>query len=167
MLLRPHLQINSVTALTPARLSELGLTALLLDVDSTLKPYRSTEPLPEVAAWIETLRAAGIGMCLVSNGRWPRIKPFAETVGLPFVAPAMKPLPSGCRRAVREMNFDSKTTAMVGDQVFADVMAARLAGLMAILVRPIRPEEEPWFARMKRPLERLFLPKKKNKSLES
>jgi predicted HAD superfamily phosphohydrolase YqeG len=41
--------------------------------------------------------------------------------------------------------------------VFADVMAARAAGLRSILVRPIHPEEEPWFTRLKRPLERLVM----------
>ena len=46
---------------------------------------------------------------------------------------------------------------MVGDQIFADVMAGRLAGLTTILVRPIQPNEEPWFARMKRPLERVVM----------
>ena len=46
---------------------------------------------------------------------------------------------------------------MVGDQVFADVLAGRLAGIKCILVRPIHPEEEPWFTRIKRPPERLWL----------
>ena len=48
-------------------------------------------------------------------------------------------------------------TAMVGDQLFADIAAARLAGLTAILVRPIHPEEEHWFTRIKRPPEKLLL----------
>ena len=40
--------------------------------------------------------------------------------------------------------------AIVGDQIFADVMAGRLSGIRAILVDPIHPEEEPWFTRLKR-----------------
>jgi predicted HAD superfamily phosphohydrolase YqeG len=46
---------------------------------------------------------------------------------------------------------------MVGDQLFADVMAGRLAGVHSILVTPIHPEEEPWFTRLKRLPERLML----------
>ena len=46
---------------------------------------------------------------------------------------------------------------MVGDQVFADILAGRLAGLKTILVDPIHPEEEPWFTRLKRPPERWVL----------
>ena len=62
----------------------------------------------------------------------------------------MKPLPLGCRRAIREMGFEASRTAMVGDQLFADIVAGRLAGLTTILVDPIHPEEEPWFTRLKR-----------------
>jgi predicted HAD superfamily phosphohydrolase YqeG len=46
---------------------------------------------------------------------------------------------------------------MVGDQVFADVMAGRLARIRSILVEPIHPEEEPWFTRLKRLPEQRIL----------
>jgi len=139
------------------RLSSLGLDTLLLDVDCTLKSYRAEGPGPDVAAWLERLRAAGIGLCLISNGRAARIRRLAAQLGLPVVCQACKPLPFGCRAALRQMGSDRRRTAIVGDQLFADVLAGRLAGLACILVRPIRPEEEHWYTRMKRPLERVLL----------
>jgi HAD superfamily phosphatase (TIGR01668 family) len=157
----PHLQVGSVIELTPERLREYGLRSLLLDVDCTLKNYRSDIPLPEILDWLETMKANGIGLCLVSNGRGERITRFAEGIQLPFIATAMKPLPSGCHKALRLMNFEEKSTAMVGDQVFADLLAGKFAGLFTILVTPIHPEEEPWFTRLKRPLERIVLAKKR------
>jgi len=156
-LLAPHLQVESVLDLDVDRLGQLGLDALLLDVDCTLKSYSAESVSAEVAAWLEGLRAAEIGLCLVSNGLGRRVRRFADRLGLPFVARAAKPLPFGCRAALRKMGFDRRRTAMVGDQLFADVMAGRLAGLASILVRPIHPEEEPWFTRIKRPLEGFLL----------
>ena len=153
----PNLRVRSVLDLGVDRLRELEIDALLLDVDCTLKRYTSDEIGPEVIEWMKQLRAAGIGLCLVSNGLGERIRRLAEKLDLPFVAKACKPFPFGCRAAVRKMGFDRRRTAMVGDQLFADVMAGRLAGMPAILVRPIHPEEEPWFTRLKRPLERLLL----------
>ena len=150
----PNLVIKSVLELRPQRLAELGLDALLLDVDSTLKEYRAITVSDEVRQWLDELRAAGIGLCLVSNGRGRRIGRLAESLDLPYIAGACKPLPLGCRAAVRKMGFDRGRTAMVGDQLFADVMAARLAGIFSILVEPIKPEQEPWFTRLKRPFER-------------
>ncbi len=150
----PHVYCRNVSDLPPDRLRELGVEAVLVDVDCTLKRYRAEQVTPEAAAWLASLRAAGIGVCLVSNGVGGRIGPLAERLELPFVARALKPLPFGCRKAVRQMGFDRKRTAMVGDQLVADVWAGRLAGLKTILVEPIHPEEEPWFTRLKRPLER-------------
>ena len=153
----PHLRVERVEDLSLDRLAELGLDSLLLDVDCTLKRYGDEDVSPEVAAWLDALRGAGIGLCLLSNGRGRRIGRFARRLDLPFIAQALKPSPFGCRRAVRKLGFDRSRTAMVGDQLFADVIAGRLAGLTAILVRPIHAEEEPWFTRLKRPCERLLL----------
>ncbi len=75
-LIAPHLRIDRVEELTPDRLGELQLDALLLDVDCTLKPYRDEEVSPEVAAWLVELRSGGVGLCLVSNGRGDRIRRF-------------------------------------------------------------------------------------------
>jgi len=156
-LVTPDLQIDRVEELGVARLRGLGLDTLLLDVDCTLKGYRSEWPTPEVEAWLEGLRAAGIGLCLISNGRAARIRRLAERLGLPVISQACKPFPFGCRAGLRRLGADRRRTAMVGDQLFADVMAGRLAGVTSILVRPIRPEEEHWYTRMKRPLERIVL----------
>lgn len=141
------------------RLRDLRLEALLLDVDCTLKSYRTEKVSEEVNAWLGELRAAGIGVCLVSNGLGRRVRRLAEEIDVPFVAKAAKPFPFGIRAALRKTGFDAQRTAMVGDQLFADVIAGRLAGLTSILVRPIRPEEEPWFTRLKRPVERFLLRK--------
>ena len=158
-LLTPHYRIASVLELTPDRLRGLGLKSLLLDADCTLKRYREEQCAPGVAEWLDTLRREGFGMCLLSNGLGKRIGRFAAAAGLPFVAKALKPLPTGCRRAMRQMAFQRESTAIVGDQIFADIMAGRLAGLLTILVDPIHPEEEPWFTRLKRRPERWVLGK--------
>ena len=152
-LLTPQLLVESVLELTPHRLGTLGVTALLLDVDCTLKRYREPTIGTAVAEWLVGLQAAGIRACLVSNGRGRRIGRCADQLGVPFVCQACKPLPLGCYAALRKLGVSRQEAAMVGDQVFADVIAARLCGLVSILVRPIHPEEEPWFTRLKRPLE--------------
>ncbi len=154
---RPCHCVETVVDLTLDRLRELNLEALLLDVDCTLKRYRDTEVSPEVGEWLGTLRQAGIGLCLVSNGRGRRIERFAASVDLPFVAKACKPFPWGLKRAIREQGFPRERSAMVGDQVLADIVAGNLAGLTTVLVRPVHPEEEQWFTRVKRPPERWLL----------
>jgi HAD superfamily phosphatase (TIGR01668 family) len=156
-LFTPHYRVQNVLELTPGRLQGWGLRALLLDVDCTLTRYRRDEPTPEISAWIECLRMEGIRLCLVSNGLGARIQRFADRLVLPFVSRAMKPMPWGIWSAMQRIGALPLETAMVGDQVFADVMAGRLARIRSILVEPIHPEEEPWFTRLKRLPEQRIL----------
>jgi HAD superfamily phosphatase (TIGR01668 family) len=113
--------------------------------------------------WLDQMRSAGIGLHLISNGRGKRIKQFSDYVQVPFIAPAMKPLPFAIRRVLREMNYDKKSTAMVGDQLFTDILAGKFAGVLTVLVKPQGENEEPFFARIKRPLEKIFLNDKSKK----
>jgi len=158
--LQPHLILDSVRDITPELLQKHGLRSLLLDVDSTLKSYRTTEIPPETIQWIKSLQEVGIGFCVLSNGRTSRIRPIAEQIGVSFIAPAMKPTPFGCRTAIKTLGFNQKSTALVGDQVFADILAGKFAGIFTILVTPIHPEEERWYTRIKRPVEKWVLRKK-------
>ena len=156
-ILFPAYRINRVTDLTPDRLRKMGLTALLLDVDCTLKRYSAQLPDQDILDWIGLMRSSGIFLCLLSNGKVPRISRTAESLGLPFIAMALKPFPCGCRKAMKKYCLEKKNTAIVGDQLFADIIAGNSAGLTSILVTPIHPEEEHWFTRIKRPFERILL----------
>jgi len=158
--LQPNLMLDSVQDITPELLRRYGLRSLLLDVDSTLKSYRTTAIPPAILQWIETLQKAGTGFCILSNGRASRIRPIAEQIGLPFIAPALKPTPFGCWTAIQTREFDKKSTAVVGDQVFTDILAGKFAGIFTIFVTPIHPEEERWYTRIKRPIENWVLHKK-------
>jgi HAD superfamily phosphatase (TIGR01668 family) len=156
--LRPHHYVESVLDLPAHRLRQLGIHGLLLDLDGTLKEYQASEIPADVIAWIRELQDQGLSLCLLSNGKQGRIGRFAALLGVPFVAQAFKPAPFGCRRALRVLGMEASRVAVVGDQVFADVLAGRLAGLRTILVPPVhRLADEPWFTRLKRPLERLVL----------
>ena len=153
----PNHRFDSITQIHRKWLKEQEIYSILLDVDCTLKYYSSEMLLPEIATWLNRKRDQGFEFCLLSNGRQRRIKKLADKLDLPFLAPAYKPFPSGCRRAMKLHYMDPDYTALIGDQIFADVMAANLAGIRSILVKPLCPQEEPFFARVKRPFERIVL----------
>lgn len=163
----PDLVIEKVEALTPPMVLSLGVAGLLLDVDCTLKPYRARAVSANVVQWAEELRRHGVALMLVSNGRKHRVLPIAEQLALPWIAPALKPFPFALWRAARKLGLQRSEVAMVGDQIFADVLAARWAGMKSILVRPISPGQEPWWSRWKRPLERCLLGRDLARSEES
>jgi HAD superfamily phosphatase (TIGR01668 family) len=155
-LLTPHLQLASVLDIDAVRLRSLDREGLLLDVDCTLKDHGALGFSEPVQAWVKAIRAEGIRLCLLSNGKPRRIGALARQLDLPFVPLAFKPLPLGCLRALRILGLSNHHTAIVGDQLLADILAGRLAGLFTILVRPTSLYE-PWFTRVKRPLESYLL----------
>jgi HAD superfamily phosphatase (TIGR01668 family) len=151
-MLLPHVYLSTATRLDADYLRSQGIDGLLLDIDGTLKDFLAPSIPPNVIAWLERLREHGIGLCLFSNGRVARIEKLASALGLPFVAEAMKPSPTGCRRGLKILGLTAQRVAVVGDQIYADVLAGRLAGLHTVLVQPTS-RVEPWFTRLKRPFE--------------
>ena len=82
MLITPEYVFQDVTHITPEWLAEKGIRALVLDIDNTLTADRSQELPDEVAQWLADLRAAGIGLTIVSNGAEKRVRPFAEKLAI-------------------------------------------------------------------------------------
>lgn len=159
MLFRAKIALRSVCDITPNLLAKLGVRGLLLDIDNTLTTHDNPVPAPGVEAWVAGMQAAGISMCLVSNNHPPRVRPFADRLGLDFVCEGRKPLSKGYREAVKRMGLSRREVAAVGDQIFTDVLGANLFGIPCIFVFPMEMEQTKFF-KLKRKLEIPFLPRK-------
>ena len=129
----------SVTALDPKALRARGITLVLADLDNTLAPYGETCPSPEILAWKAGLEAEGIALFLLSNSRKPgRAQRFAQQLGIPYQGHSGKPRRAGYLRAMERMGRRPEETVMVGDQIFTDTLGANNAGVVPMLVEPIR-----------------------------
>ena len=140
MLITPEYVFKDVTHITPEWLAERGIRALVLDIDNTLTADRSQELPAEVAQWLEEMRKAGVALTIVSNGAEQRVKPFARKLGLAYLYRAAKPLPFALMVARRRMGVKRREMAMVGDQLYADRMAAALYGIPGLMVVPRGPD---------------------------
>ena len=154
--LTPHLQLDSVLDIQPDMLRALGVEGLLLDLDSTLMDYHGDGFRSQIVAWVEQMLREQVRLCILSNGRAKRVRPLAERLGVQCVAWAGKPLTVGLQAGMRKLGLDRTRVAMVGDQLFTDVLAGRRAGVFTILVRPTTTREA-WITHIRRSLERLVL----------
>ncbi len=157
-LFKPTFALRSILEITPESLKKHGVEALLLDVDNTLTTHNHPEPAEGITDWISRMKSAGIKLIIVSNNKPERVAPFAEKLGLRFVPNGAKPLPHGFLRAVKELGMDRRRVCAVGDQIFTDILGANLSGIRSIFVCPIEPEKS-FFFKLKRTLEKPFLPK--------
>ena len=129
----------AVTSIDPHALAQRGIRLVLADLDNTLVPYRVTEPSVEVVAWKKALEENGIQLFLLSNSRKPgRAQRFAEKLGIPYQGHSGKPKREGYLRAMERMGCTPEQTVMVGDQIFTDTLGANNAGVIPLLVEPIR-----------------------------
>ena len=153
---KPHFIFDDVTKITPEFLADIGVGMLLLDVDNTLTMHGSQKIEPEIWLWLRIMKINKIRPVLFSNNSDKRIRPFAHSLGLEYIANAAKPLPVKLRRAMAKISADPRYTAIIGDQLFTDILCANLAHLRGILVMPIEPEVTVFF-KIKRFFERHIL----------
>lgn len=150
----PDRIFESFRDVTPEFLKDIGVKALLLDIDNTLVTYDDPEPTDEVLCWLEDLEKNGISAAFVSNNSDPaRVERFNKELGLFAVSRAKKPFARGFLSALDALGVERKHAASLGDQIFTDVWAARNAGIYAFLVPPIK-DKTTLFFKTKRLLEK-------------
>ncbi len=131
-LIYPHL-----TDLTPEALTSRGISFLMMDFDNTIVPYTTNEPAPEMKAWLARMKASEIGLCVVSNSKKPRVVKFCQTYGLDCITHAKKPFQKGISECLRRFSLTPGQAALVGDQIYTDVLGANSAHLTSILISAI------------------------------
>ena len=152
--MKPDKVCKSVYDVPLNELKEAGKTCLLLDFDNTLGPDHATAPDKYAFDFIEKIKSEGFSCCLVSNAKTGRSSKIAEALGIPCVTYAHKPRPDGIYRALKLMETNAENAVMIGDQVFTDVIAGRLAPVYTIMVEKYSSKEI-WYVVLKRPFEKL------------
>jgi HAD superfamily phosphatase (TIGR01668 family) len=165
MLFKPDIKLEKVTDITPEILKKYGIDSLILDVDNTLSTHHGFVLTDGLENWLDLMRNSKINLIILSNSKEKRVKPFAEKIGLPYISLGLKPLPSGYIRAVKALGSNRKNTAIVGDQIFTDILGGNLVGIKTILLTPILLETTAGF-KFKRWLERLVFKIYKIKNTE-
>lgn len=159
MLFKATRAYETILDITPGTLAEMGVNALILDIDNTMTTHDNPVPTEGLFEWLSDMRRAGIKMIIVSNNHQPRVEPFADLIGVDFVCEGAKPLPKGYRQAAERLGVPKERICTIGDQIFTDILGAGIFGIKSILVRPIEHEKTLFF-KIKRAAEKPFLPKK-------
>lgn len=137
------------------QLYEEGYRGVIFDIDNTLVPHGA--PCDDrVKVLFKELKKLGIKICLMSNNQIDRVKPFANSLDVPFIENAHKPSRKSYSKAMGLLGTNKKNTIFVGDQLFTDIFGAKRSGIRSILVKPIHPSEEIQIV-FKRYLERIVL----------
>ncbi|MBF4500140.1 YqeG family HAD IIIA-type phosphatase [Savagea sp. SN6] len=133
----PTAYTKSFRDITPERLQERGIRAVITDLDNTLIEWNRAHATDEVIAWIRSIERAGIQVILMSNNNEERVNIFAEPLGVRYIARANKPLQGAYKKARQMLQVKDSEIVCVGDQLMTDILGANRARLQSILVLPI------------------------------
>jgi HAD superfamily phosphatase (TIGR01668 family) len=153
-LLCPRLIVKSINDIDTKKLRSLRINGLIFDLDNTIIPWDSKNMPQDISLWLRHLLDLNYKVCLVSNNRKRRVKEIAGLFGIPFIHRAFKPAKTGFRKAIRAMDLPPEEVAVIGDQLFTDILGGNRLGLFTIWVSPLTAREF-IFTKMTRQLERV------------
>lgn len=149
----PNYMFDTVYDIPLELFEENGIKYIFFDIDNTLVPYECDVPTNENFELFKRLEEKGIQIIFVSNNQEERVKKYVGESGYKYVSDAGKPSIRKYKSLAESIGAKMENCAVVGDQVFTDVVAASRLGIKSFLVKPIK-DKTTLFFKTKRWLEK-------------
>ena len=161
----PDIYQKSIYHIDYDKLLDDGIKCLLLDLDNTCVPYKDVEPNKKLIELFETLKDMGFKLILFSNAPKRRIAPFKRILNVDALARARKPFKKNFLKIIKMFNYDLSDVAIIGDQLYKDILGGNTVGLKTILVNPMSKDDMILTKLIFRPLEKIKYDKLAKKEL--
>ena len=162
MILYPDFYCNNIKDVDIEKLKENNIKGIILDVDNTLIDL-DRKLLEGAEEWCNKLKEQNIKFCILSNSnKKEKVKKVAKLLDIPYIYFGTKPLKRGFKKAKEMLNLPFNELAIIGDQIFTDVIGGNRCKMYTILVEPISTREI-FITYIKRGLENKILKQYKRK----
>lgn len=135
--LLPKAMTRKITDLSPEYLRGGGVKLLMMDFDNTVVPYTTSTPSKQFLEWLGEMKKSGISLCVVSNSKKERVVVFCRKYKIDCITHSRKPFSKGIRECLERYDLPAGECALVGDQIYTDVLGANCCGVQSILVKSI------------------------------
>lgn len=153
---KPDYYVSNYQNIDLNKLKKLGIKLLCCDIDNTLVAFNDPHSNDKVKAFVKKCEKAGIKVALLSNAAPHRAKRFSKDLGVEKVySLSFKPLQRNFKKVMEHYHVTPKETALVGDQLFTDMLGAHIAGVYKILTAPI-VQDDKWDTRINRFFEKFI-----------
>jgi len=133
----PQYVFRDITDVSTEFLEQQGIKFLMLDLDNTLAAYDEHVLSDNIVTWLADIRNSGIELFIISNStRKNRVGPLCDSVGIKYIMQAFKPSPKTLLDAMESEGFSRDVSALAGDQIVTDGIAANRAGVLSIVIKP-------------------------------
>ena len=140
-LLLPKLYLSSAYALPIDDLKRRGIKVLICDVDNTLLPHHQLHMNDKMRLFLSKLKQANIQVVFASNNTATRLEHIAKEANVDTFSFSCKPFPFVFNKIKKEYLVHGHEIAIMGDQLFTDVLGGNLQGSLSILCEPIEKKD--------------------------
>lgn len=115
---------------------------ILCDLDNTLDQYDTLIPSLRVRKLKEEYVTAGLEIIIISNNTEKRVKHYAGSLNVKYLAKAGKPFGKRLSNYLNKLAINKKECILLGDQLLTDVPCSLRAGIKVILLDPISKKDQ-------------------------
>lgn len=162
MILYPDFYCKNIKDVDIKMLKENNIKGIILDVDNTLIDL-DHNLLEGAEEWCDNLKKQNIKFCILSNSnKKEKVKKVSQILDIPYIYFGTKPLKRGFKKASETLKLPYKELAIIGDQIFTDIIGGNRCKMYTILVEPISTREI-FITYIKRGLENKIIKQYKKK----
>ena len=155
----PDRYVNRITDLDSDFFTKEDIKGVIIDVDNTVIDVKKNL-IDGLVEWRDELKAKGIDVVILSNTIDKiKVSKIADLLDVDYFTFGRKPNTGGFMKAKRHLELDVENIAVIGDQIFTDVLGANRAGMLSVLVNPLHEHNDYFITKWKRPLEEKVLTK--------
>lgn len=137
----PDMYQKSIYHISYDKLKEDGIKCLLFDLDNTCVPFKDTEPNKKLIDLFETLKDMDFKVIIYSNATKKRLTPFKNGLNVDCSASSRKPSTKKLLKVIKMFNYNLSEVAIIGDQLYTDILGGNRAGIKTILVNPMSKDD--------------------------
>lgn len=159
----PDMYQENIFKVNYTLLKNKGIKCLLFDLDNTIIPYNVKEVNDELKQLFDQLKN-DFKVLIFSNSPVKRVNQVAKVLEIDCIAKAQKPSLKGFLRVLKEYKFSETEVAIIGDQLFTDIIGGNKIGITTILVNPISSYDPIW-TKPARHMEKIIKEKLRKRNL--
>lgn len=154
----PDVYVKNVYTIDIVKLQkEKNINGIIVDLDNTLVPWGEKYINEKILSWVNMVKTSGLKICIVSNSGSDHIAEIGNRLEIPFYFSRYKPFKRPFIEAMKIMKTENNETAVIGDQIFTDVLGGNRLGLFTILVLPIKKQDALGTRLIYRTFERMIM----------
>ena len=137
-ILRPKVYVDSICNIDLNKLIKTKkIKGIIVDLDNTLVAWGQKEVNQKIIDWVNEAKKLGLKICIVSNTNSKRVAEFAKIFDIPYHSKYFKPFSIAFNNGLKILDTKKSETAVIGDQIFTDILGGNRLKLLTILVTPI------------------------------